>query len=104
MRKVVISTLLAGSVLAAAPAAAQYRGYGGEYGYRNGAGIERQIDALKHRIDRARDHRALSREEARRLRYEADRLDEMADRARRDGLSPREAGYLQSRVDRLSQQ
>jgi hypothetical protein len=105
MRTILIYTILAASVLASAPAAAQYRGEPyGDYGYRNGAGIERQIDEIKRRIDRARDHRAISREEARRLRYQADQLDRLADRVRRGGVSPREARYLQERVDRLRQQ
>ena len=109
MAKMLISTVLAISVLASTPAAAQYRdGYRGDHGqrgdYRGGAGIERQIDEIKRRIDRARDRRAISRNEAQRLRYEADRLDRLADRARRGGLSPRERAYLQDRVDRLRHQ
>ena len=68
MRSILISTVLAVSVLASAPAAAQYRGdHRSDYGYRSGAGIEREIDEIKRRIDRARDNRSLSREEARRL-------------------------------------
>jgi hypothetical protein len=105
MRKILISTLLAASVVASAPAAAQYRDdYRSHQGYRSGAGIERQIDEIKDRIEIARDHRRLSREEARRLRYEADQLDRLADRLRRDGVSIREARFLQARVDRLRQQ
>ena len=63
-----------------------------------------EVDQIKRRIAHARDRRAISRNEAQRLRYAADRLDRLADRARRGGLSPRERAYLQDRVDRLRRQ
>ena len=99
MRKFLVSTLLISAIAVAAPASAQYRG-----GYGQGVGIERQLDQLERRIDRARDRRLISRNEARRLENQAEYIDRLHDRYRRNGLSPRERHDLQVRIDRLRQQ
>jgi hypothetical protein len=108
MRKILISAALVSAVAMAAPAAAQYRDYNRgndrNYGYNQGRNIEREIDQIKQRIDQAARRGTISRSEANRLFRRADQLDRLADRYRRNGLSPREHDELQRRVQDLRQQ
>ena len=94
MRKLIVAALIASTV--AAPAAAQYRG--GHDGRGRSAGIERQVDQLERQIDRLRDRRLISANEAFRLSRQAQQIDRLHLRYRRDGLSPREASDLQQRI------
>jgi hypothetical protein len=114
MRKIVLSLAAAGAALVvASPAAAQYypaaqpAPYGYHNGYRGGFGqvrafqmridnIERQIDRLDRR-DRVGDHAAD------RLRAEADRVRDRLRDIGRGGLNPREAGEMETRIQRLEQ-
>ena len=100
MRKFLISAMLLSTVAVATPAAAQYnRGYGHQ-----GQNIERQLDQLEQRIDQLRDSRLISNNEARRLSRQAEQIDRLHDRYRRNGLTQREHWDLQNRVQNLRQQ
>ena len=101
MRKLLIPALILSAVSVSAPAAAQYRG--GGYGH-GGANIERQLDQIEQQIDRLRDRRLISRDEAQRLQRQAEHIDRLHDRFRRDGLSRREHHELTQRVHHLRQQ
>lgn len=101
MRKILISAMLLSSVAISAPAAAQYRG-GGGYGFQ-GANIERQIDQIEQQIDRLRDRRQISRQEAARLDRQAEQIDRLHDRYRRNGLTRSEHQDLQNRIQNLRQ-
>ena len=116
MRKIVLSVAAAGAALiVASPAAAQYYpapqpapyGYHGYNGYGAGFGqvrafqvridnIERQINRLDRR-DRIGDHAAD------RLRYEANRVEGRLHDIGRGGLTPREAGEIETRIQRFEQ-
>ena len=99
MRKFLIPALIVASI--AAPSAAQDRG-----GYdqrRGGAGIERQIDQIEQQIDRLRDRRLISSNESQRLARQAEQIDRLHDRYRRDGLSRREYSELEQRIQTLRQ-
>jgi hypothetical protein len=101
MRKFLISAIALSTVaLSAAPATAQYRGGGYNQG---GAGIERQIDQLEQQIDRLRDRRLISNSEAVRLSRQAEQIDRLHDRYRRNGLSQGEQRDLMQRVQNLRQ-
>ena len=99
MRKFLISAMLLSSVAISAPAAAQYRG---GYGHQ-GANIERQLDQIEREIDRLRDRRLISRDEAFRLDRRAEQIDRLHDRYRRNGLSQFEHRDLQNRIQHLRQ-
>jgi hypothetical protein len=101
MRKILISAMLVSAVSVAAPAAAQFRG--GGHGYGQGANIERQLDQIERQIDRLRDRRLISREEAFRLERRAEQIDRLHDRFARNGLSQYERRDLQSRIQNLRQ-
>ena len=100
MRKILISAMLLSTVAVSAPAAAQYRG---GYGFQGG-NIERQLDQIEQQIDRLRDRRLISRDEAFRLERRAEQIDRLHDRYRRNGLSPSEHRDLQSRIQNLRHQ
>jgi Spy/CpxP family protein refolding chaperone len=107
MRKFLIPALLISAVAVSAPAAAQHRGgydprpgYGQHHG---GGGIERQIDQLEQRIDRLRDRRLISNREAQRLMRQAEDIDRLHDRYRRNGLSRYEHDDLMQRIQYLRQ-
>ena len=63
-----------------------------------GPGVHRDVRDIRRRVDRARDSGALSRGEARRLKREARRIDRLAERYGRDGLSPSERAELEARA------
>jgi hypothetical protein len=98
MRKFLIPTIVLSVLTVAAPASAQHRGQ-----HHGGAGIERQIDQMERQIDRLRDRRLISRNEAHRLSRQAEQIDRLHDRFRRDGLSQREHHELMQRIQNLRQ-
>ena len=100
MRKLLVSALVLASL--ATPAAAQNRG-GYESGRNRFAGIERQLDQIEQQIDRLRDRRLISSNEAQRLARQAEQIDRLHDRYRRNGLSEREHHELQQRLSDLRQ-
>ena len=101
MRKFLIPALILSAVTITAPAAAQRgNGYGQNHG---GAGIERQIDQMERQIDRLRDRRLISRNEATRLSRQAEQIDRLHDRYRRNGLSQGEHRDLLQRIQNLRQ-
>ncbi|HEX9954162.1 MAG TPA: hypothetical protein VGB48_02980 [Allosphingosinicella sp.] len=101
MRKFIIAALALSTVAVSAPAAAQYRG-GGGYN-QGGHGIERQIDQMERQIDRLRDRRLISAREAMRLSRQAEQIDRLHDRYRRNGLSQGEHHDLMQRIQNLRQ-
>jgi tetrahydromethanopterin S-methyltransferase subunit G len=119
MRKIVLSLGLAGAALfAASPAAAQYYpapqpapyGYGYGHGYGYGYGnygqireLQIRIDNIERQINRLDRRDRIGNRSADRLRDEADRIERRLHDRARGGLSPREAGDLQYRIQRLEQ-
>jgi hypothetical protein len=63
--------------------------------------VSRELDRARDDIDRRRDSGELSRAEARQLRREARRIDALADRYRRDGLTDFERRELELRATEL---
>ncbi|MFL6723424.1 MAG: hypothetical protein ACJ8E4_04635 [Sphingomicrobium sp.] len=108
MRKYLISAALAASTLvAAAPAAAQYypqqpQGYG--YGYNNYGQVRRlqvRVDNLQRQISNLDRHNILSEREASRLRGESRDVERRLHYAARNGLSGWESNDIERRVYRL---
>ncbi len=109
MRKFLISAALAASTLvAAAPAAAQYyppqpQGYA--YGYHGNYGqvrrLDARIDALQRQISHLDRRDILSEREAGRLRAESNDLERRLRYAARNGLSGWEAQDFERRIYRL---
>lgn len=103
MRKFLISAALLSAAAVTAPAAAQYRDYDRGSDYRGGQSIERQLDQIEDRIRRAEDRDRISRGEANRLLRQADQIDRLYDRYRRNGLTRWEHQDLQNRIHNLRQ-
>jgi hypothetical protein len=110
MRKIVLSLIAAGAALAvASPAAAQYypRPPAPAYGYGNGWGqvraFQARIDNIERQINRLDRRDRIGDRSADRLRDEANRIEDRLHRAARGGLSPREAGDMEYRIQRLEQ-
>ena len=117
MRKIIIAALVATGATAAvtaAPAAAQ-PGWGnqGQYqpGYNRGGydpravrELERDLQQIEFRINRAAERGRLSRREAVGLYREIGRIRTQLDRASRGGINGREYGYIRSRIQELRQQ
>jgi hypothetical protein len=113
MRTFLISLAVATSALAvAAPASAQYfpqapapQGYG--YGYNNNYGqvrnLQMRVDNIQRQIERLRERRAISRNEANGLRSESASVEYRLRSAGRYGLNPRERQDIEVRVARLEQ-
>lgn len=110
MRKLMIALGATTAALVAVPAAAKHGDDGRDrygYGYQNqnlAQTIDRRIDRLGQRIQRAAQRNTISRNEERRLVEELRRIDYLNDRYRQNGLSQREAYDLQQRLERLQQQ
>lgn len=103
MRKFLVSAALISATIIAVPASAQWGQ--NQRGYNNGGqGIERQLDQIEQQIDRARDRRIISNNEARRLSRQAEQIDRLHDRYRRNGLSQGEHHDLVNRIQHLRQQ
>jgi hypothetical protein len=107
MRKFLIPAILLGATVIATPASAQYGrqqgGYGQGYGYGQGQNVQREIQQLRARIDRAYQRGAISPNEARRLSNELRRIESRFEQGRRNGISPRERQDLQRRLQNLRQ-
>ena len=103
MRKFLISAALLSAAAVTAPAAAQYRDYDRGSDYGGGQGIERQLDQITDRIRRAEDRDRISRSEANRLLRQAEQIDRLYDRYRRNGINQREHYDLQNRIQNLRQ-
>lgn len=109
MRKFLISAALAASTLvAAAPAAAQYyppQPHGNAYGYNGNYGqvrrLDARIDALQRQIRNLDRRNILSNREADRLRRESNNLERQLRYAARNGLNGWEANDLERRIYRL---
>jgi hypothetical protein len=117
MRRIVLSLVAAGAVIAAAsPAAAQYypnrpvpapgygNGYGHGYGYGQIRELQVRLDNIERQIDRLDRRDRIGDRTANRLREDANRIEERLHRRARGGLDPREAGDIQYRLQRLEQQ
>jgi hypothetical protein len=113
MRKVLISLAVAASAVAvASPASAQVypqpRGpQGNAWGYHNNHGqvraLQVRVDSIQRRIERLRDRRALTRNEAHGLRSEASNVERRLRLSSRYGLNPRERQNIEIRIARLEQ-
>jgi len=109
MRKFLISAALAASTLvAAAPAAAQYypqqpQGYG--YGYNDNRGqvrrLDARIDALQRQINHLDSRNILSEREAARLRSDSRQLEQRLRYSARNGLNGREGYEIERGIQRL---
>ena len=116
MRKIVLSLVAASAALVwVSPANAQYYqaprsapyGYNNGYGFRGNWGqvraLQMRIDNIERQINRL-DRRDVIRDRgADRLRDEASRIEDRLHDKARDGLSPREAGDIEYRIQRLEQ-
>ena len=109
MRKFLISAALVASTLAAAaPAAAQWdpQPQGNAYGYNNYGQVRRleaRVDQIQRQIDQLDRRNILSEREARRLRDEARDLERRIDALARNGLNGRERYDVERRIARLEQ-
>ena len=109
MRKFLISAALAASTLvAAAPAAAQYyppQPQGNAYGYYGNYGqarrLDARIDAIQRHINNMDRRNILSNREANRLRGESNNIERRLRYAARNGLSGWEANDIERRIYRL---
>jgi hypothetical protein len=99
MRKLLLSAALLAVSGAAAPVAAQ--NYAGDF--RGGAQIERRLQRIDLRIERAVERNRISQREAQRLGRELDTVDRLYDRYRVNGLTQWENRDLQNRVNILQQ-
>ena len=107
MRKfLLISAAAVSAIAATAPASAQYRGgydprpaYG--HGYSNGSDIVAQLRQIDQRIAQAFQRGRITRNEARRLSNESNRIENRFRDYRRGGLSQREHHDLQQRIQHL---
>ena len=99
MRKLVIAATVAAFAIPAAPAAAQYWRLQPTVQRE----IQRDINQLENRIDRAAQRRAISRREASGLRRDAVGLRRLYYRYARNGLSRPEVAQLEVGVNRLHQ-
>lgn len=109
MRKILVSAAFAtGLALAAAtPASAQYGrgGYNQGYqAYHQGGDVRGQLSQIRQRIDQLYSRRLISPNEARRLSRDAERIEDLFHRYRRNGLSQGEHHDLMRRVQHLRQQ
>ena len=113
MRKILISALMLSTVVAVAPAAAQYGGHRGDRAHVawNRGGPSRQainallrdLNRVETRIQHSAQRRFISQREAMSLRREANRIERQLNRAGRNGISGREFASLRVQVNRLEQ-
>ena len=110
MRKFIIPALALSALSAvavSAPANAQY--HGGydprpNYAQHHGRDIQAQIQQIGQRIDSSFQRGAITRNEARRLSNEVNRIENRFRDYRRGGLSPREQQDLRHRIQDLREQ
>jgi hypothetical protein len=113
MRKILIPALMLSTVVAIAPASAQYGGHRGDRGQVewNRGGPSRQainellrdLQRVENGIQRSVNRRVISQREAFGLRREANQIERQLQRAGRNGISGREFGALRVQVNRLEQ-
>ena len=113
MRKILIPALMLSTVVAVAPAAAQYGGGYGDRGHvewnRGGPSrhaineLIRDLNRVEMRIERSAQRRIISPREAFSLRREANHIERQLQRASRNGISGREFASLRVQVNRLEQ-
>ena len=105
MRKFIISAALAASTLvAAAPAAAQWQPQGNAYGYNNYGQVRRldaRIDAIQAQINHLDRRNILSNREAGRLRGESRDVENRLHRVARNGFTGWERKDIENRIQRL---
>ena len=109
MRKFLISAALAASTLvAAAPAAAQYyppQPQGNAYGYYGNHGqarrLDARIDAIQRQISHLDRRNILSNREANRLRADSNEIERRLRYVARNGLNGWEANDIERRIYRL---
>jgi opacity protein-like surface antigen len=106
MRKFIFSAALAASTLvAAAPAAAQwYPPQGNAYGYNNYGqvrSLDARIDAMQRQIDHLDRRNILSNREASRLRGESRDVENRLHRVARNGFTGWERNDIERRIRRL---
>lgn len=111
MRKILISALMLTSVVAVAPASAQYSGHRGGHSEWNRGGPSRQainellrdLQRVETRIERSVQRRVISQREAFGLRRQANSIERQLQRASRNGINGREFASLRVQVNRLEQ-
>jgi hypothetical protein len=113
MRKILISALMLSTVVAVAPAAAQYGGHRGDRAHAtwNRGGPSRQainqllrdLNRVETRIQLSVQRRVISQREALGLRRQANQIERQLNRANRNGISGREFASLRVQVNRLEQ-
>ena len=117
MRKFLIPALMLSTVVAVAPASAQYAGHRGDHrGDRghsewNRGGPSRQainqllrdLQRVENGIQRSVNRRVISQREAFGLRREANQIERQLQRASRNGINGREFASLRVQVNRLEQ-
>lgn len=111
MRKILVSALMLSSVVAVAPASAQYRGQQRHNVEWNRGGPSRQainelyrdLQRASSGIDRSVQRRAISQREAMGLHREANQIERELQRAGRNGITGREFAMLRTQVNRLEQ-
>jgi predicted RNase H-like nuclease (RuvC/YqgF family) len=99
MRKFIVSIALASATLSAVPASAQ------AWQLRQSvrSEIQRDINQLENRIDRAARRGTISPREANSLRRDASNVQRLYNRYSRNGLDRREVAELELRVNRVQQ-
>src|SRR3954471_9622551 len=107
MRKILISALMLSSVVAVAPASAQYAGHRGNAEWNRGGPSRQAINELlrdlqrvESRIDRSVQRRIISQREAFGLSREASQIERQLQRSGRNGISGRELASLRAQVTR----
>jgi len=113
MRKILISALILSTVVAIAPASAQYggnRGRGNHVEWNRGGPSRQAINELlrdlqrvESRIDRSVQRRVISQREAFGLHRQANMIERQLQRAGRNGINGREFASLRMQVNRLEQ-
>lgn len=111
MRKILISALMLSTVVAIAPASAQYgQRHRGNVEWNRGGPSRQAINELLRDLQRAENgiqrsvqRRIISQREAMGLRREANRIERQLQMASRNGISGREFGSLRVQVNRLQQ-
>ncbi|HEX8620539.1 MAG TPA: hypothetical protein VF718_01070 [Allosphingosinicella sp.] len=112
MRKFLIPALMLSTVVAVAPASAQYGGghRGGHVEWNRGGPsrqaiyeLLRDLQRAENGIQRSLNRRVISPREAFGLRRDANRIERQLQMASRNGISGREFGALRVQVNRLEQ-
>ena|SRR5215213_3036798 len=111
MRKILISALMLSTVVAVAPASAQYAGRRGNHVEWNRGGPSRQainellrdLQRAENGIQRSLQRRIISQREAMGLRREANQIERRLNLASRNGINGREFASLRVQVNRLEQ-